>query len=49
MWDQATAGKKRARKVTHEEDVHWVETVQDFKVGLLIAPELGFRTWAPRA
>jgi len=45
MWDQATAEKKRARKITHEEDIEWVETVQDYRVGLLIAPELGFRTW----
>jgi quercetin dioxygenase-like cupin family protein len=45
MWSQATEEKARARKVTHEEDIQWVETVQDYRVGLLIAPELGFRTW----
>src|ERR1051325_1089239 len=45
MWDRATEEKKQARKVTHEEDIEWVETPQDYKVGLLIAPELGFRTW----
>jgi quercetin dioxygenase-like cupin family protein len=45
LWDRATDEKKRARHVTHEEDIQWVETVQDYKVGLLIAPELGFRTW----
>jgi quercetin dioxygenase-like cupin family protein len=45
MWGRATEEKKQARKVTHEEDIDWVETVQDYKVGLLIAPELGFRTW----
>jgi quercetin dioxygenase-like cupin family protein len=45
MWDRATDEKKRARKITHEEDIQWVETVQDYRVGLLIAPELGFRTW----
>ena len=45
MWQRATDEKKSARKVTHEEDIEWVETVQDYKVGLLIAPELGFRTW----
>jgi quercetin dioxygenase-like cupin family protein len=45
MWDQATEEKKRARKVTHAEDIQWVQTVQDYRVGLLIAPELGFRTW----
>src|SRR5260370_29766597 len=45
MWDQANAEKQGARKVTHEEDIEWVETVQDYKVGLLIALELGFRTW----
>ncbi|GAC1317648.1 MAG: hypothetical protein NVSMB2_11620 [Chloroflexota bacterium] len=45
MWDRAAQEKKQARKVTHEEDIEWVETAQDYKVGLLIAPELGFRTW----
>ena len=45
MWSRATEEKKAARKVTHEEDIDWVETVQDYRVGLLIAPELGFRTW----
>ena len=45
MWDRATQEKKQARKVTHEEDVVWEETVQDYRSGLLIAPELGFRTW----
>lgn len=45
MWDRATEEKKQARKVTHEEDIQWVETVQDYKTGLLIARELGFRAW----
>jgi quercetin dioxygenase-like cupin family protein len=45
LWDQAAAEKKQARKWTHEEDIEWVETVQDYRTGLLIAPELGFRTW----
>ncbi len=45
MWNQATEEKRRSRKVTHEEDIEWVETVQDYRVGLLIAPELGFHTW----
>jgi quercetin dioxygenase-like cupin family protein len=45
MWDQATAEKKNARNHTHEEEIEWVETVQDYRTGLLIAPELGFRTW----
>ncbi len=45
MWDQATEEKKQARKSIHEEEIEWVTTVQDAKVGLLIAPETGFRTW----
>jgi quercetin dioxygenase-like cupin family protein len=45
MWGRATEEKARARKCTHEEDIQWVETAQDYRVGLLVAPELGFRTW----
>jgi quercetin dioxygenase-like cupin family protein len=45
FWDETTAEKKRARKYIHEEDVQWVRTPQDYKIGLLVAPETGFRTW----
>jgi hypothetical protein len=31
MWAQATQEKQQARKVTQEEDVAWVTTVQDYK------------------
>lgn len=45
MWDKAEEERKQARKVIHEEEVQWVETQQDYKIGLLVAPETGFRTW----
>ncbi len=44
-WDETTAEKRRARKSIHEEEIEWVQTPQDAKVGLLVAPETGFRTW----
>ena len=44
MWDDSKADKKAARKVIHEEELAWVETAQDHRAALLIAPETGFRT-----
>lgn len=44
-WDKGQEEKRRARKVIHEEEIEWVSTVQDHRVGLLVAPETGFRTW----
>ena len=44
-WDEGERAKKNARKVIHEEEVEWLSTPQDAKVGLLVAPETGFRTW----
>ena len=44
-WDRAVEERKRARKVIHEDEIQWVTTIQDAKVGLLAAPETGFRTW----
>lgn len=43
-WNVATAERGLARKVIHEEELTWVETPQDFRTALLIAPETGFRT-----
>jgi quercetin dioxygenase-like cupin family protein len=44
-WDEGVERRRMAPKVTHEADILWMETVQDHRVGLLIAPELGFPTW----
>jgi quercetin dioxygenase-like cupin family protein len=44
-WDKAVDERRRARKVIHEEEIDWVTTRQDARVGLLVAPETGFRTW----
>ena len=45
LWDKATEEKASARKVIHAEEVEWVSTPQDARVGLLASPETGFRTW----
>ncbi len=45
FWDKNEEAKGRARKAIHEEEIEWVKTPQDAKVGLLVAPETGFRTW----
>ncbi|MQA87940.1 MAG: cupin domain-containing protein [Streptosporangiales bacterium] len=44
-WDEAQQEKSSARRKLDIEEVEWVETPQDAAVGLLIAPETGFRTW----
>lgn len=44
-WDEAQREKSQARVKIDIEEVEWVETPQDARVGLLIAPETGFRTW----
>jgi mannose-6-phosphate isomerase-like protein (cupin superfamily) len=43
-WDETEAEKQAARKVIHEEELDWVQTQQDHRAALLIAPENGFRT-----
>lgn len=45
MWDRAVEERQKARKWIHEEEIEWVATQQDARVGLLVAPETGFRTW----
>ncbi|MSQ09400.1 MAG: cupin domain-containing protein [Dehalococcoidia bacterium] len=45
MWDKSREEFNKARKWIHEEEVEYVETQQDAKVGLLVTPETGFRTW----
>ena len=44
-WDESVTERKHARKVIHEEEIQWVTNRQDAKVGLLVAPETGFKTW----
>ncbi|MDA1216051.1 MAG: cupin domain-containing protein [Chloroflexi bacterium] len=44
-WDKSNATKLKARKYIHEDEIEWVSTPQDEKVGLLVAPETGFETW----
>lgn len=44
-WDEVVVERRNARKCIHEEEVEWVSTPQDSKVGLLVSPETGFRTW----
>lgn len=45
FWQRAEDERKRARKHLHEEEYEWVETPQDERAALVIAPETGFRTW----
>lgn len=45
LWDEAEAERKSSRLGIHEEELEWVETVQDHRAALLIAPETNFRTW----
>ena len=45
MWDLEEKERKEARKVIHEEELEWVETQQDSRTALMVAPETGFRTW----
>jgi quercetin dioxygenase-like cupin family protein len=44
-WDESEAQRERARRNIHEEELAWVETVQDHRAALMIAPETGFKTW----
>jgi len=45
MWDRAEEERRLARKNIHEEELEWVETRQDARAALMVAPETGFRTW----
>lgn len=45
MWDRAEAERKASRRNIHDEELDWVETVQDHRAALLVSPETGFRTW----
>jgi quercetin dioxygenase-like cupin family protein len=44
-WDEGVAERADARKVIHHEELEWVETRQDARTALTIAPQTGFRTW----
>jgi quercetin dioxygenase-like cupin family protein len=45
MWNKSEREKAQARKYIHEEELEWVETKQDERSALVVAPETGFRTW----
>lgn len=45
MWDRSESERQAARRNIHEEELDWVETVQDQRAALLVSPETGFRTW----
>ena len=45
MWNKSESEKTAARKGIHEEELEWVETIQDSRSALVVAPETGFRTW----
>ena len=49
FWEEVTIERRNARKCIHEEEIEWVSTPQDAKVGLLVSPETGFRTWGTEA
>ena len=44
-WDESEAAREAARRNIHEEEFDWVETRQDHRAALMIAPETGFKTW----
>lgn len=45
LWSEAEAERAAARKGISEEELDWVQTRQDWRAALLVAPENGFRTW----
>lgn len=45
LWDKGEREKKDARRSIHEEEIEWVETVQDWRAALLVSRATGFRTW----
>ena len=45
MWDEQVQERQQARKWIHDDEIEWVSTPQDDKIGLLVSPETGFKTW----
>jgi hypothetical protein len=45
LWAEAEEERKNSRRNIHQEDLEWVETVQDYRAALMVSPETGFRTW----
>lgn len=45
LWDEAQEARRRSRRSIQPEEFEWVETVQDARTALVIAPETGFKTW----
>ncbi len=44
LWDKNVEERRKARKVIHWEELEWVQTRQDAKAALAVAPETGFKT-----
>ena len=45
LWDQTERERQEARRNIHEEELEWVETVQDHRSALMVSRDTGFRTW----
>ncbi|MPZ89203.1 MAG: cupin domain-containing protein [Nitriliruptorales bacterium] len=45
LWGKAEEDRRQSRRSIQPEELEWVETVQDARTALVIAPETGFRTW----
>jgi quercetin dioxygenase-like cupin family protein len=45
MYEKSQYEISQSRKKIDEEELEWVDTVQDHKAALMISPETGFRTW----
>lgn len=45
LWDQTEQERQEARRSIHEEELEWVETVQDYRSALMVSRDTGFRTW----
>ena len=43
-WDDEQEQRARARRWTHEEELEWVRTKQDYRAALLLSPQIGFFT-----
>ena len=45
LWDVAETERQAERRRIDETELEWVETPQDHRAALMIAPQTGFRTW----
>lgn len=44
-WARAEEQRRNSRSSIQPEELEWVETVQDSRTALVIAPQTGFKTW----